>query len=422
MGKKTDINNIFQIGKNKKIYIWESKYFENKKNESNIFIFKNIEIKKFIKKKLKDYGLILHKYKIDFLESSIKIYISYSKLFKSQLIINKLNNKQKFKFIKKKYKKNINLSLKTIKLFKKKNNNRKKIINLILKNKKNWYKLLIKQKIKIIVIKKIIKLYFFYNYEIKNLSYYLKNIIINKKKLIKYYKNYLNFKKINNFSINNKNKIKKRLKILQYYKNYITKKKYNTIQNINKNNFLEKIIESLKIFTNNKFNIILNINQINNKLNFNLTYTQLLHFKKILIQLRKFKKSKFFKEGVNIFFLSIINKESSQLLTNFISNQLTLVKKHGFFLKFVKKALSLMLANKVAIATAIKIIIKGRLNGKRRSNKKILIINKNISLMNLKSKINFSKFTSYSPNGTFGVKLWIKEKSIKNNVFTTKKI
>ena len=68
MGQKTDIKNIFQIGKNNKKYIWDSKYFEKQKNESNIFIFQSMEIKKFIEKILKDNELILYKYKINFLE------------------------------------------------------------------------------------------------------------------------------------------------------------------------------------------------------------------------------------------------------------------------------------------------------------------------------------------------------------------
>lgn len=335
MGQKIDTKNIFQIGKNKKEYIWDLKNFEEK-NESNIFILKNLEIKKFIKKYLKDNGLTLYKYKIHFLESTIKIFISYLKLPKSQTIINSINTQQKLRLIK---------------------------INV----KKNNYK----------------------------------------KKIKKYLDTKTHLKRKQNIL---ENKIKKRIKIIQYLKYYIKIKKNNIIKNINTNNFLEKILESLKKFTNNQFNIILNLQQLNNKLTFNLTFYQLQHFKKLIIQLRQFKKSKFFKEGINIIFLSLIKKKSSQLLANFIANQLKLVKKHGFFLKFLKKAMSLMLTNKLSSIISIKMIIKGRFNGTRRSKKKIITINKNMPLMTLKSNINFTQCTAYGSNGTFGIKLWINEK------------
>jgi ribosomal protein S3 len=82
-----------------------------------------------------------------------------------------------------------------------------------------------------------------------------------------------------------------------------------------------------------------------------------------------------------------------------------------FFLKFLKKALSLMLTSKSSKATSVKVLIKGRFNGKRRSSKKMITINKNMPLMTLKSKIDSSQSVAYGSNGTFGVKLWINEKS-----------
>lgn len=430
MGQKTDTKNIYQIGKNNKKYIWDSKYFERKKNESNIFIFKNIEIKKFIKKILKDYGLILYKYRISFLESNIKIFISYLKLPKSQTIINKINNNQKLRLIKKNkniksYKKHIKKYLETKILFKKKKDIFKNKIDLKLNNDSFFQEVLKKQKLKIFLLNNYIlnKQKRVFNKKVlikKSLNLYLNYIIT--KKVIEYYnkksyKNGLeeqnNLKKIIDKLSINKNNIKKRIKILQYYKYFIKIKKNNTIKNIKINNFLEKIIESLNIFTNNKFNIILNLQQVNNNLNFNLTSYQLQHLKKVVIQLRQFKKSKFFKEGVNIIFLSMIKKESSQLLANFIANQLKLVKRHGFFLKFLKKAISLISTSKLSKAVGVRVVIKGRFNGKRRSSKKIITINKHMPLMTLKSKIDSTQSTAYGSNGTFGVKLWINEKIYK---------
>ena len=407
MGQKTDIKNIFQIGKNNKNYVWDSKYFEKKKNESNTFIFQNLEIKKFIEKILKDNGLILYKYKINFLESNIKIFISYLKLPKSQTIITQINNKQKLRLIKKRkikksYQKDIKKYLTAKKFLKNKKKTFKKKVNL---NKSLLEKkILNKQKIKIFLLTNILlnkqKTLLKKNLHFNNIfTKKTQDIITNNLEKQKKVKN-----KINNYQI------KKRIKILQYYKYYIKVQNNKILQNIKINNFLEKIIESLNIFTNNKFNIILNLQQVNNNLTFGISNSQLQHFKKTIIQLRQFKKSKFFKEGINTIFLSVIKKESSQLLANFIANQLKLVKRHGFFLKFVQKTLSIMLTNKLVKAKGVKIMIKGRFNGKRRSSKKTITINKHMPLMTLNSKIDSAQSTAYGPNGTFGVKLWINEK------------
>ena len=159
MGQKTDIKNIFQIGKNNKNYVWDSKYFEKKKNESNTFIFQNLEIKKFVEKILKDNGLILYKYKINFLESNIKIFISYLKLPKSQTIITQINNKQKLRLIKKRkikksYQKDIKKYLTAKKFLKNKKKTFKKKVNL---NKSLLEKkILNKQKIKIFLLTNIL--------------------------------------------------------------------------------------------------------------------------------------------------------------------------------------------------------------------------------------------------------------------------
>nr|QYJ09267.1 ribosomal protein S3 [Pleurosigma sp. mgcode 4] len=426
MGQKTNTRNIFQIGKNNNKYIWDSKYFEKKKNESNIFIYQNIEIKKFIKKILKDNGLILHKYRISFLESNIKIFVSYLKLPKSQTIINQINSDNKLRLIKNRSnKKNCNKDIKAYLDTKKYINNKKNIFNNKIDvnsyNKENFKN----QSLKICLLNNLLinKQKHIQDKEItvKNNINLLINYILTeetKKRVKKKYSNITretNLEKINKIVgkllIENK-KIKKRVKILQYYKYYMKIKNNKIMKNIKINNFLEKIIESISIFTQNKFNITLNLQQVNNNLTFKLTSYQLQHFKKAVIQLRQFNKSKFFKEGINIIFLSLIKKDSSQLLANFIANQLKLVKRHGFFLKFLKKALSLMLVSKLSKTTGIKIVIKGRFNGKRRSSKKIITINKNMPLMTLKSNIDSAQSTAYGSNGTFGIKLWMNEKII----------
>lgn len=416
MGQKTDTKHIFQIGKNNKNYIWDSKYYEKKKNESNIFIFQNIHIKKFIEKILKDNGLALYKYRISFLESSIKIFISYIKLPKFQTIVTTINNNQKLRLVKNnKTTEIIGKNIKEYFITKKFFIHQKNFLinkNKLKFNNKNAEQTINQQKVKIFLLNNLIlnkQKYINENNKLfsKSLNLYLNYIFI--KKTQNKIKNHQFEKALTKLS-SNQNKIKKRIKVLQYYKYYIRIKNNKIIKNIKINNFLEKIIESLTIFTNNKFNIVLNLQLINKNLPFETSNYQFQYFKKIIIQLRQFKKSKFFKEGINTIYLSITRKESAQLLANFIAKQLKLVKRHGFFLKFIKKALSLMLTIKLVKATSIKIIIKGRFNGNSRAKKKIIIINKNMPLMTINSKIDSAQSTAYGSNGTLGVKLWVNEK------------
>lgn len=208
----------------------------------------------------------------------------------------------------------------------------------------------------------------------------------------------------------NKKLYKKRLKTLRYYKNYIKINNNNTMKNIKINNFLKRCTENLNIFMKNKFNTILILQQINQNLIFNLTYRQLQSLKKLVTQLRQFKNSNFFKEGINVILSTLINVNSTDLLVNFISTQLKMLKRHGFFFKFLIKTLSLLIKHKFSKAKSVKILIKGRINGKPRSKQKLIFINKYMSLMSINSSINFFQSTAYSPNGTFGLKLWINTK------------
>ena len=59
----------------------------------------------------------------------------------------------------------------------------------------------------------------------------------------------------------------------------------------------------------------------------------------------------------------------------------------------------------------IKIKIKGRFNGAPRARHKIIQIGTGIPALTISSKIDYGEITSYTANGTFGVKVWIHEKN-----------
>ena len=81
-------------------------------------------------------------------------------------------------------------------------------------------------------------------------------------------------------------------------------------------------------------------------------------------------------------------------------------KSHTQFLFTLKDILVTLHKTKIAKTKGIKIKIKGRFNGKARSASKIIIIGE-IPIQTLDENIDYSESTSYTFNGTFGVKVWI---------------
>lgn len=190
-------------------------------------------------------------------------------------------------------------------------------------------------------------------------------------------------------------------------------------------NFLEKLIESLNIFTKTKFDIDLVLHETKCNLHdmsfldknehkfvpyfLNKEYQFIFKeknqlIKKIISQLRQYKDSVFFEEGIQLVFSSVYRLSSPKLLTRFISSQFKSKKNHYFFFRFIRKVLSLFSLNKLFKIKSIKIVIKGRLNGSKRSKKRSILIGKQMPLMFLNSNIKYSKSTIYGPHGTFGVK------------------
>lgn len=208
-----------------------------------------------------------------------------------------------------------------------------------------------------------------------------------------------------------KNRIEKYYKQKRSPKNFSNRLKYVKISRSYRNCLLElksgtsnlstKILESLNLFTNGKFNINLAVREIN----FINSST-----KQALLSLRKFEKTPFFKEGKSLFIPLITQKDSAKLLGTFIATQLSTIKRHNFFFNFLQESLALIMDQKLSKVQGVKILIKGRLNNAARSRSRLIKVGK-ISLLEINSKIDYSESTSYTSNGTFGVKVWVCEKN-----------
>ena len=109
---------------------------------------------------------------------------------------------------------------------------------------------------------------------------------------------------------------------------------------------------------------------------------------------------------MHIFIVLLKNDLQVKILTEFIALKLSQLKKHNYFLTFLKRIFNLFINSKVFKISGVKLKIKGRFNGAPRSNTRLIQIGK-VPLQTLTFDINYSCSVSYTPNGTFGVQLWV---------------
>lgn len=355
MGQKTNPN-ILRISNTNN---WKSKYIEKKTNELYLYTTQDLEIKKFIYKFFQDNGLIVNNCKINYSHHTLNILICYKLSIDTKHLIQHINKTQNIK-LKKKTQLTSELKI------------QKKNYSNILKHVKNYY-----------------------NYEninyIKILSDQTKNRVV---------------------LSNNRKKIVKRIKKLQNYKHYLTLKSQRVVSNIAYKNFLiSKLFKSISIFLRKKVHINLILKPLNKNTKFFVDKKQQHLLKKKLVQLRKYQRNEFFKEGVNLAFSCINNKNSANLISTFIATNLKKMKRHNFFLKFIKNILTIFVVKSFSSTIkGIKIKIKGRINGIPRAKHKIIKIGTVMPVLQIDSNIDYSESTSYTPNGTLGVKVWICEK------------
>ena len=389
MGQKTNPN-ILRLGKTAN---WKYQSFEKKSIESTIYTFRNLEIENFIIQFFKMNGLAVQDTKFYYFDNTLHIFISYFLTLKAISIVKLINvnlitKNQKIRF--------------TDKLIKLK----KKELKRYLKELKRYLK--IKKK-----IKKITNRYFKHE-ELK----YLKNLpkkvtskFLNRSKMIiNNGKNKLKIKQINNEKI-------RQIEFLTELKQYLNlKKANNTHEVLTRANFFfndELLLESISKFIQKQTNISITLKQLNNNIGQEILKREQKLVKKNLVKLRKYKhkQNKFFKEGVNFLFTSIKTNNSAKLLSKFIATELKKLKRHNFFLKFVKTTLTLFNNKIFSNCKKIKIQVKGRLNGAPRARNKLIDIGNRVPVLTINSKIDYAESTAFTSNGTFGVKVWINEKT-----------
>ena len=361
MSKKKINSLILRLGIKKK---WLSKYFEKKQNELKFYIYQDLQIQQFIKIFLLKFGLKLVHLEFYYQKFSLTLFLVYTiDMQKFKNLINKENLK---------FKKHCYMTT---------NFWKKSCLTLDL-NKLINYKL----KIKFLKIKKISTFF----------SHYLYRIC----KKIKLYKN---IKKFELFFKKNQNGAARFFFIK--YLNLIQKNKKNNV--INK--FLSKIFVSLNNFLNKKITVILIIKQLN-KLPL-LTKQQKLTLSFNILNLRKFESINNFKSSTNLLYNVFNNKKQTMnLISTFISNQLSKIKNPKFFNFYFKFALNaikyLLLFSKKFKGIVIE--IKGNLSKNPRALKKTVKLGMPITKNLINNELDYCQTTSFSKKGTIGVKIWLK--------------
>ena len=178
----------------------------------------------------------------------------------------------------------------------------------------------------------------------------------------------------------------------------------------------EVLVESLAAYTKNKVNISLTLQGLNRSKQ--LSDSQIQNLKLVFKKLKKFVRNPFFKDAINILFVTVSKRKSAKLLADFLSDQFRLnqlktdqagiSRKDNYFLGFIKQTILLLIRSNVSCLMGMKIVIKGRFNKAPRAKTSIIHFGK-FSLQAFNSKIDYHQSTAYTINGTFGVKVWLCE-------------
>lgn len=325
---------------------WKTKFFEKKNQELPLYTFKDLEIKSYIERFLALQGIILHDYKQHYSNATLNLYISY-------FVTSEFNIRKP--------------ELANLTLVNKSGN--KKPIKGDSSNRRSF------------------------NTNLNNINSKKLNEQADFYKMKKYLKlnHYNDLQKLTSFKTRELNNERLNLNSI-FSKNGLTM------------NIFEQFFKVLSLFTNNRLSIVINFCCINKDLNF-LKFSQTKKF----ILLQKFRNSLFLKEGIELLFHVVYNKNSANLLAKFIAFQIKKIKRQKFFFSFIKQALTILIDSRFAKVKGVKIIVKGRLNGVPRAKHKIITVG-DVPVQSLNKSLDYSQVTTHNSNGSYGIKVWIIEK------------
>jgi len=379
MGQKTNPN-IFRLGVNKK---WKTEFFEKKSQELSNYTFRDLEIKEYIERFLETKGLLLHDYKLHYSNSVLNVYISY--FITPSFVFEKTSND-----------------------------------NITIVKKSDSQRAVIQSCDKVNIRKTVAQRMILARQ--KSLSSELPFSTVKSPNGVKKYlklKDYgtvlplmgdltLNISKVSPKTLGNF------AELLGSTKGISPKVDYSrllTSQNLETSQIegdFQRLLKGLSLFTNKQYNIITTFQCINKT--FNLTFKQTQALKEKFMLLQRFKNIPFFKESIDLLFSSVYYNKSASLLAKLIALQFKTIKRHNFFIAFLKQTLTMFINSNFSKVKGIKIIVKGRLNGAPRAKHKVLTVG-SVPVQTIISKMDYAQSTCHNSNGSYGIKVWILEKS-----------
>jgi hypothetical protein len=354
MGQKVNPE-IFKLSRTEG---WKSKYLEGKKTNLGLHIKKDLEIKTFIKCIFTKVGLNVHYCKVCYLDNRLIIQTSFAKSAKllDGLVL---------------YRKGRDITTKAL----------------------NGIKIL-RTKIKVLIF-----ITFIYEASLL-MKKYKKQILSVEEGLME---------KLFNSPVITKTLFTKMLTVLTKHLLNDCIKKVSPCNNITNKyctyDFIKLFFKSLSLFYKTPLKAVLILKNLRKSPRKKAKGTLPSLQKKIWL-LRRYKRHTFFKKGINLMFLMTSQKESADAIASYVANTLKNFKKHKFFLAFVEKSLHLFAKNQAI--QAVKIQLKGRINGADRARSYTLKAGNKLSLLTTSSRINYSEKTTFTPDGTLSVKVWIK--------------
>lgn len=146
------------------------------------------------------------------------------------------------------------------------------------------------------------------------------------------------------------------------------------------------------------------------ELNIKTKNSYYLDYKRVLPKLKRFLKAPYQKNFIKLLFIVVSEKGSAKLIADSIAFYITKNKKrHNYLLFILKFTLTEIINLNFSKIKGIKIVINGRFNGAPRAKQKLLKIGV-IPLQSFNTNVDYYHSTSYTQNGTFGVKVWICER------------
>jgi ribosomal protein S3 len=325
---------------------WKTEFFEKKNHELPLYTFKDLEIKEYLERVLDTYGIILHDYKQHYNDSTLNLYISY--FVTSDFVLEKKSANEK----------------------------------IILKNS--------------VGERKFVK-----RFDTSNQAFSWLSILTDKKpSSILYSSRPYQIKYCLN--LHSQNQLFQHLSLT--YQRELLSIPDSSSSNIKFEGVFTEIFKVLNLFLGNQLNIISHFRCLNKNTHFFKSIQ-----KKTFVSLQRFINTSFLKDGIELLFHVVYNKNSAHLLAKFIAVQLKKIKRHKFFLSFLKKTLTILLDSNLSKVKGIKLIVKGRLNGVPRARHKIIIIG-DVSIQSISAKLDYSQITAHNSNGSYGIKVWVVEK------------